>query len=187
MALLLGGCLLLAAYIVFRRVVRSDYLTRGRLGWPSSLLQLLIFIGFFSLPYLYSAPNGAIFWDLGDRPTWNATIGLMFIILGLIVAFGTMFWFGMRRAFGRRTVDLIQTGPYRWSRNPQVLGGYLLVIGTAIQQPCLYALGWVMLYAAITQMMVATEEEHLRLQFGEAFDRYCTRVPRYLRLGGKSS
>jgi len=183
MALLLGAALLLAAYIVFRKIVRREYFARGHLSWPSSLLQLLIFMGFFCLPYLYSPPEWALFWEFGDGPTWNAIVGFALIICGFLLAFGTMFWFGIRRAFGRPIADLIQTGPYRWSRNPQVLGGYLLVIGTSLEQPSLYALGWVMLYGCIAQMMIVTEEEHLRRQFGEAFDRYCARVTRYLRLG----
>ena len=102
--------------------------------------------------------------------------------LGFVVAFGTMFWFGLRRAFGRQTAGLIQSGPYRWSRNPQILGGYLLVIGTVVQRPSFYALGWVLLYGIIAQMMIVTEEEYLQIQYGEAYDQYCAHVPRYLRI-----
>ena len=75
---------------------------------------------------------------------------------------------------------MIQTGLYRLSRNPQIVGGSLLVIGSAVQWPSWYALGWVILYGAITHMMVLTEEEHLSAVHGEAYARYCERVPRYL-------
>lgn len=182
MFFLFSTLLLLAAYFVFRKVVRSDYLTYDHLRWPASLLQLLIFVGFMGLPYLYSSPDWPRFWDFGDRPTWNAYAGFILIMLGFLLSFGTMVWFGLRRAFGRQTGELVENGFYRWSRNPQILGGYLLVAGTAFQQPAFYALIWVVLYSVIAQMMIITEEEYLRLQFGEAYDRYCAHVPRYIRL-----
>ena len=176
----LAALLLLAAYVVFRRVVRREYLTKGELSWPVSLLQLLIFIGLMSLPYLFYPPEWVNFWDLGENPTWNAYLGFLLIILGFIIAFGTMAWFGMGRAFGRQKAEMIQSGPYRLSRNPQILGGYLLVIGVALQRPSLYALSWVVLYGIIGHLMILTEEEYLQLQFGEAYEQYCAQVPRYL-------
>ena len=181
--LFFAALLLLAAYVVFRKIVRRDYLTKGELGWPASLLQLLIFAGLMCLPYLFYPPEWAYFWDLGNNSTWNAYLGFLLIILGIIVAFGTMAWFGMGRAFGRQRAGLINSGPYRWSRNPQILGGYLLVIGTALlRSPSLFALGWVVLYGVIGHMMILTEEEYLKIQFGEVYDQYCAQVPRYLSL-----
>ena len=181
--LLFATLLLLAAYIVFQKIVRRDYLTKGKLIWPSSFLQLLIFIGLMCLPYLYNPPNWSYFWDFeAASEFWLGYLGFFLIILGFVVAFGTMAWFGLRRAFGRQTAGLIQNGPYRWTRNPQILGGYLLVIGSAVQRPSLYALGWVILYGIIAQMMIVTEEEYLQIQYGEAYDHYCARVPRYLRI-----
>ena len=102
-------------------------------------------------------------------------------VLGLmLVAFGTMGWFGVRKALGLTPEGLTRRGPYSVSRNPQILGGYLLVIGTSLQWPSIYSLGWVLMYAIIGHWMVMTEEEHLRRVFGEAFERYCSKVPRYL-------
>jgi protein-S-isoprenylcysteine O-methyltransferase Ste14 len=181
--LFFDALLLFAAYIVFRKIVRRDYLTKGKLSWPAALLQLLIFMGLMCLPYLYNPPEWAYFWDFeAASESWLGYLGFILIILGFVVAFGTMFWFGLRRAFGRQTAGLIQNGPYRWSRNPQILGGYLLVIGTVVQRPSLYALGWVLLYGIIAQMMIVTEEEYLQIQYGEAYDQYCAHVPRYLRI-----
>jgi protein-S-isoprenylcysteine O-methyltransferase Ste14 len=177
-------CILLLslAYVVFRRVVRREYLTQGELSWPVSLLQLLIFVGLMSFPYLYNPPQWALFWDFECMHGWNAYLGFSLILLGLILTFGTMAWFGLRRAFGRQTAELTASGPYCWSRNPQILGGYLLVIGAALQRPSLYALVWVLLYGLICHMMILTEEEYLRQQFGTVYDQYCAQVPRYFHL-----
>jgi protein-S-isoprenylcysteine O-methyltransferase Ste14 len=117
---------------------------------------------------------------LDGKGTTNKIIGLVFILFGFLFAFGTMFWFGVRRAFGLESNRLIQSGPYRFSRNPQVLGGYLLVFGVALQWLSWHAIGWVVLYGAIVHMMIITEEEYLREKYGDEYIRYCGEVSRYL-------
>lgn len=178
---ILAPLLLLFAYVVFRRVVRVDYEARGRLGLVASLLQLLVLFGYFCFPYLYNPPGWDLFWrlDLSTRPALQVT-GLVLICLGFIVAFGTMFWFGITRAFGLRVEGITNKGPYRLSRNPQVVGGYLLVLGVFVQWPSFYALGWVFMYALIMHWMILSEEEHLLRLFGPAYEAYCSQTPRYL-------
>jgi protein-S-isoprenylcysteine O-methyltransferase Ste14 len=185
--ILSAALLLLAMYIVTRRFVRRDYLEKGRLTSLSSLLQLGIFAAFFCFPYLFNPPEWPWFWKI-DRTSASgyAVPGLLLILLGFIVTFGTMFWFGVRRAFGVEVSGIVRNGPYRYSRNPQLLAGYFLVIGIALQRPSLYSLGWVILYGIIGHMMILTEEEHLRKLFGDAYHQYCSEVPRYLRFGRMS-
>ena len=172
---------LLFAYVVFWRIVRRDYRVRGRLSPFSSMMQLLVFLAYFCFPYLYSPPEWHWFWrlDISATPVLQA-IGLGLICLGFAVSFGTMFWFGIRKAFGLGVDGITKHGPYKISRNPPVLGGYLLVIGVFVQWPSLYAFGWVLMYAAILHWMVKTEEEHLLRVFGEEYEAYCSEVPRYL-------
>jgi protein-S-isoprenylcysteine O-methyltransferase Ste14 len=99
---------------------------------------------------------------------------------GWPVAFGTMALFGLRRAFGLQAEGMVTTGPYRFSRNPQLLGGWLMVLGMLAYQPSLYALGWVLIWALIGHWMITVEEEHLQRLFGEAYQRYRQATPRYL-------
>ncbi|MFN2235344.1 MAG: methyltransferase family protein [Anaerolineales bacterium] len=179
--LLLTLLLLGAAYLVFRVIVRRDYRLRGKLTWMSSTLQLLVFIGLMSYPYLYNPPEWAWSWLLvGPTSLQQQITGLVIILLGFFVAFGTMAWFGLRRAFGLETQEFITTGPYRITRNPQILGGYLLVIGVSVQWPSWYAVAWIVLYGVVGHWMITTEEEHLQEQFGDDFSSYCEQVPRYL-------
>jgi protein-S-isoprenylcysteine O-methyltransferase Ste14 len=183
LAVFIGGVLLLLtfAYAVFRVIVRRDYRVHGRLtGWASTL-QLLAFAGLMALPYLFNPPVWTLSWMLtGPTSFPQQILGLVIILLGFLVAFGTMGWFGMRRAFGLETKGLINTGPNRFSRNPQILGGYLLVIGVTVQWPSWFAIIWVVLYGVIGHWMIMTEEEHLRTTLGEEYERYCQQVPRYL-------
>lgn len=174
--------LLVCAFVVFRRVVRNDYMRKGSLSMVASGLELLVFAGLMGFPYLYSPPDWPWFWKLSSSSGFLLGItGFFLIVLGFALAFGTMGWFGLGRAFGRETAGLTREGPYRFTRNPQILGGYLLVIGVAVQRPSWAALGWVLLYAIVGHMMIITEEEHLRSKFGDAYASYCRQVPRYLR------
>jgi protein-S-isoprenylcysteine O-methyltransferase Ste14 len=175
--------LVVVTFVVFRIFIRRDYQRKGRLTPLSSFLELLIWSLYMSFPYLYNPSEWAWFWSQ-DVPVGAPLriIGVICIIVGLVLAFGTMLWFGLRRAFGLEVDKLIQIGPYRFTRNPQLVGGSLLVIGAFVLWPSLYALGWVVLYGFVAHMMVFTEEEHLHDVYGEDYVRYCERVPRYLGL-----
>lgn len=134
--------LLIFAWFEFRRIVRADYRERGRLGLVSSLLQLILFAGYFSFPYIFNPAEWAWFWRINRSiPAVIHWTGFGLICLGFIVAFGTMAWFGIGKAFGLQVVGITKQGLYKLSRNPQILGGYLLVIGTVLQWPSFYALG----------------------------------------------
>jgi protein-S-isoprenylcysteine O-methyltransferase Ste14 len=179
--LALALLLLVFSFAVFRLIVRRDYRSRGRLGVFASFLQLLVFGTYFAFPYLFNPPEWPWFWMLTGSSTqaWQIA-GLALICIGFVVAFGTMAWFGMRRAFGVHLVGLMTGGPYRISRNPQILGGYLLILGTALQWPSIYSVGWVLMFAVIGHWMVVVEEEHLARVYGQQYQAYCRDVPRYL-------
>lgn len=176
--LVYAALLISAGFLVFRRVVARDFLLTGRLGWLASILQLAVFVAFFFFPYLYMPPEWA--WDWLPNGTWNRLVALFLVVSGMVLAFGTMVWFGIGRAFGLRVKGLIRAGPYRLSRNPQMVGGWLMVLGVFFYRPSAYGAGWIMIWALIGHWMITTEEAHLRRIFGEEFDRYCREIPRYL-------
>jgi protein-S-isoprenylcysteine O-methyltransferase Ste14 len=179
--LALALLLLVFSFAVFRLVVRRDYRKLGRLGSLASLLQLLVFGAYFAFPYLFNPPEWPWFWMLSGSSAlaWQIA-GLALICIGFLVAFGTMAWFGIRRALGVHLVGLMTRGPYKISRNPQILGGYLLVLGTALQRPSVYSVGWALMFAVIGRWMVVVEEEHLARMYGQQYQAYCRDVPRYL-------
>ena len=87
---------------------------------------------------------------------------------------------GILRSFGLQTGALKEISYYRVSRNPQVLGCVLYVIGFFILWPSWYALGWGVSLLVNLHIMVLTEEEHLRNTFSQDYEKYCQNVPRYI-------
>ena len=74
-----------------------------------------------------------------------------------------------RTSFGQDNGSLRTDGLYRYSRNPQLVGGFLLIPGYAMLWPSWQGAAWASLWLAIAQLMVRTEEEHLRHVFGAAY------------------
>jgi protein-S-isoprenylcysteine O-methyltransferase Ste14 len=173
-ALLLAGSLLAGALLVFRRV-RADYATRQSLSRPVAILQTGYFCLYAVLSYVFLdarlssiSGRGALF-----------VPALFLICAGLGIVLLSMPFLG-RRSFGEETGDLRTSGVYKYSRNPQLVGGFLLVVGYALLWPSWIGLLWASLWIPIAHLMVRGEEEHLRRVFGQAYGEYCTRTPRYV-------
>ena len=76
---------------------------------------------------------------------------------------------------------LVDTGMFAHSRNPLYVANLLLFVGLAMVHN-----GWAMylivlpFFAVAYSCIVAAEEEYLRARFGEVYEDYCRRVPRWL-------
>lgn len=173
--------LLVAAGVIFRIFVRRDYLNKGRLGPLASFLQLLLF--------MLHALSAYVYMDIRFRniSTDNPLLipGIICMILGLGFLLINMTGLGIGQSFGVSVTGLRQTGMYRYTRNPQIVFSSLLYIGGAMVWPAWGGLIWLGLLAVLLHVMVLTEEEHLRKEFGEEYERYCERTPRYIGLPRK--
>ena len=170
---------LLLGYLIFRVVVRKDYLQHGALRLFAVFLEFVIFGLHANLPYLYlDVP-----WPQLPAPPENSFqlwSGLSISVLGLMLTLGFMAYLGFRTATGQQPGGLRQTGPYSWTRNPQLLTFGLMLVGASVLYPSIQTAAWLVLYAAIAHMMVITEEEYLQSLFEADYQDYCRRVPRYL-------
>jgi protein-S-isoprenylcysteine O-methyltransferase Ste14 len=77
--------------------------------------------------------------------------------------------------------ELTNTGPYRWSRNPQYVGWILFLLGYALTDWSFWCFAALLALAVSLHLLVLVEEEHLRRVFGEPYIDFCRRVPRYFR------
>jgi protein-S-isoprenylcysteine O-methyltransferase Ste14 len=76
---------------------------------------------------------------------------------------------------------MVESGPFRFSRNPIYLGFLLAVAGFALRWGDLWA--WIALAAAhlvLDRLVVAKEEAYLATRFGAAYEAYRGRVRRWV-------
>lgn len=84
------------------------------------------------------------------------------------------------------TGQLVKTGPYRYSRNPQIVGWGLALLGGAIAGRSAKALMLVGFFVVVHRLHTPTEERHLERTFGEEYRRYRDAAPRFLGLPRKA-
>ncbi len=111
-----------------------------------------------------------------EQLTTRIIIALPLLLAGLAIRF----WATWHIA-GRKTRELVTSGPYARTRNPLYLGSALaviaLIVGLATPLTGAVALvGLGIIYGAT----IKSEEARLRLGFGAIFDAYTGQVPRFL-------
>jgi protein-S-isoprenylcysteine O-methyltransferase Ste14 len=79
------------------------------------------------------------------------------------------------------TLVLVDTGIYRWTRNPLYVGGCMAMFGVAF----LCALDWLPLIFPLSLIVlhfgiIKREERYLHRKFGIEYLLYASRVPRYI-------
>lgn len=86
----------------------------------------------------------------------------------------------LKRMSGVDTSKLVTTGIYRYSRNPQNLGLFLVFLGISIAGRSLLALLLTEVFVIGFHMYaIKLEESYLERIFGEEYRRYKERSPRY--------
>lgn len=122
----------------------------------------------------------------GKPSAFSVTVGLPIAIAGELLRCWAVGYSGVTtRGDTVEAPKLVTAGPYSYVRNPLYAGNFITAAGYAIaftgKNSVLGRLGLIAgalgsmagLYATI----VPHEERFLREKFGEAFERYCERVP----------
>jgi protein-S-isoprenylcysteine O-methyltransferase Ste14 len=123
-----------------------------------------------------------------DVPHWPSRAGLITGILLFIVS-GSLAVSGFRAFRSHRTpsdptesaITLIQSGPFRLTRNPLYLANLFLLAAFA----CLAGSVWmfaflVVLFLLLRYGVVGPEERYLEAKFGQEYRSYKARVRRWL-------
>jgi protein-S-isoprenylcysteine O-methyltransferase Ste14 len=80
----------------------------------------------------------------------------------------------------QRRHALATAGPYAHIRHPQYMAFVLILLGFLLQWPTLLTLLMFPILLVMYGRLAVTEETEMRAQFGEAFDRYAQRTPRFI-------
>ena len=174
--IMLWGGLLAGAFFVFARV-RHDYARLGNLSRGVATLQTGYFFGYALSSYAFLDSN------LLRIQVQGIALILAFLLMaaGLIIVLASMPILG-QRSFGQQVGKLHTGGIYRYTRNPQLVGSFLFLVGYSLLWPHWLGAIWVLLWLPISAWMVRAEEEHLRQVFGREYEAYCESVPRFFRL-----
>lgn len=125
---------------------------------------------------------------LADDPvslgSWRVPVG--WVLVAFFAGWnGWALWLFHRHSTGllpgRPTYSMIESGPYRLSRNPLYLGLLVLHAGLALLAPSFWAL--VLLPVAALLLLwgaILPEERFLRAKFGATYDDYTRRVRRWV-------
>ncbi len=123
-------------------------------------------------------------WHISINGLFSRLIGSLTFLVGCVFLLAEMVEFhSLRKISGLEVSKLITTGIYRWSRNPQFLGFYLILVGISLFSFSGYAL----LLTAIAIIfchyyIVKIEEPYLVKVFGEEYIKYKLRTPRYFAI-----
>lgn len=122
----------------------------------------------------------------GKPSAFSVTVGLPVALAGELIRCWAVGYSGVTtRGDKVEAPKLVTAGPYAHVRNPLYVGNFVTALGFALaftgKNPGVEKLalvgGSLAVMAAVYATIIPHEEQFLRSQFGEAFDRYCERVP----------
>lgn len=162
----------------------AHYVRLFRLGrWAKTLLflpPLVIVYAVFLYPIVLivfdmSAPFGVLF----EPGAASHVLAILLIVAGRTLTLGSVLAMRSKQA-GQASSALQTSGPFRWSRNPGLLGMYLMFLGFLAVLPTPEFLAGVLVYFFYMDFKVRMEEDFLHNRFGERFEAYRARTGRYL-------
>jgi protein-S-isoprenylcysteine O-methyltransferase Ste14 len=149
----------------------AHVIVRPPLAWGLSVIAGVVLDRLAPLPFVPAEWSAA----------WlGATV--FFLALALFAwAIVTITRAGSNVPTNRPTTTIVESGPYRFTRNPIYLGMFLGLIGLAIWFDSLWLLMVLVPFALVVRYgVVAREEAYLERRFGDVYRGYRSRVRRWL-------
>ena len=122
----------------------------------------------------------------GKPSAFSVTLGLPIAIAGELLRCWAVGYSGVTTREDHVTApELVTAGPYAHVRNPLYVGNFITAAGFAIAftggNSAAKRLGLIAAslgtMAAVYSIIIPHEEQYLRSEFGEPYDRYCASVP----------
>jgi protein-S-isoprenylcysteine O-methyltransferase Ste14 len=149
----------------------AQVLVRPPLAWALAAVVGIALGWLVPLPFVPAAVPAA----------WLGGTVFVFALALFAWAISTMTRAGSNVPTSKPSVSIVDTGPYRFTRNPIYLGMMLSLIGLAIAFDSLWSLiALVLFFLVIRYGVVAREEAYLERKFGEVYRSYRARVRRWL-------
>jgi protein-S-isoprenylcysteine O-methyltransferase Ste14 len=149
----------------------AQVIIRPPIAWALAVLAGLTLNWLMPLPFVPGMlPAGWL----------GATVFALALVL-VAWAIATMTRTGSNVPTSLPTTTIVETGPYRFTRNPIYLGMFLGLAGLAIAFDNLWLLATLVPFALVIRFgVVAREEAYLVRKFGDVYRHYRARVRRWL-------
>lgn len=110
---------------------------------------------------------------------WDTTFEVVSLVLLSVGAIGRV-WVSAYIS-GRKSVELVTDGPYSMTRNPLYFFSFIAYVGAGLAfERVTLAVAFGVLFFATHWSTIIAEETKLRESFGDQFDDYARRVPRFV-------
>lgn len=150
----------------------TRFVSVASVGWAASLIATT-----FS-PALRASLPGRTMVDVPPAVGWSiALVGLVIMVTSQ-AAMGDVFRIGQDEREPPR--GLRRSGLHALSRNPIYVGSWTYLLGMTLWHPSVLLVVCLGLVGAGIHGLVRAEERFLRGTFGDAFETYARRTPRYL-------
>jgi protein-S-isoprenylcysteine O-methyltransferase Ste14 len=141
--------------------------------------ERLVTIAASLTPYPFMALT--VWTPLSSQPVLLGA-GLALYAVGLVAYLAAVLTF--MSGAGKKLFD---TGIYRLSRNPMYVSAALMFVGIGLATGSLVLLGLEAISLVLQHFMILAEERWCRARFGESYQEYAKKVPRYFALIGRGS
>lgn len=143
------------------------------------LLSILVFIVFTLFPQVYQLMGPIVLFE-HVTSQWLG-MGIMTCALIWVVIAQSQMGASWRIGIDHeQKTGFVQSGVFRYSRNPIFVGVILISLGYFLLLPNPITFAILVLDIALIQIQVAMEEEYLTKQHGQQYTKYCQQVRRWL-------
>ncbi|NOZ75744.1 MAG: isoprenylcysteine carboxylmethyltransferase family protein [FCB group bacterium] len=135
---------------------------------------------FHHVPLMLASLYGI--WLLPLNRTYAMAGGLVLFGIGVIILPLGMLEFGsLRRSTGQDISTLITTGIYTWSRNPQFVGWFFILLGISLAGRSGLALALTGIFAVVIYVYtVRLAEPYLENLYGDAYRSFTGKTARWI-------
>ncbi len=171
------------AFVLLSGVLGLSLLRRDLGIWPPQRRgswQFHLTFGLFRLFCGATALFALLDWgSLGWEHWSRIAIGLPLMLAGAFVTVRGYLWLGIRNTYCEAE-GLVTGGLYEYSRNPQYVFSLLATLGLGLT----VGSAWTLLLAGalfvLYFLFALNEEPWLRAGYGDAYDQYARRTPRFV-------
>lgn len=160
------------------RKVGRDYESDGRLSPGAAAAGWVLYLAHAALTLRMSRRSRPL-------PSGGLSSALGVVLAGSGLGFfcaGAQEFRSFEQVSGTEAGNLVTGGPYRYSRNPQVVGWGVALLGAALGGRSVRALLLVVAFFLVHRLYLVSEERHLERVFGGEYRRYRATTPRFLGL-----